>query len=212
MKKISFFAIASLSILSVYTTAGCSGNSTSSEADSISVDETVTDTVIAQGGDSVVKLAAPRIRFIDEDSLLANYNLAKDFQELITRSESKLLSAQQSRENELAQLGSQIETKLRSQGYASEQEYNADMARAQKKQQEAQNYLANLQRSTEQEVMQMQAQISDSIETYLKQYCQANGIDAVLKKNAAAFYFDPRFDVTDQVIKGLNARYNKVQK
>lgn len=211
MKKFSFIAIASLSLLSVYTTTGCSGNSDSTTDSLTVVDETITDTLVS-GSDTTVRLGAPRIRFIDEDSLLANYNLAKDFQELITRSESKLLSAQQSRQNELAQLGSQIESKLRSQGYASEAEYNADMQRAQKKQQDAQNYLANLQRSTEQEVVQMQSQINDSIEAYLKQFCQANGIDAVLKKNAAAFYFDPRFDVTDQVIEGLNARYNKVQK
>lgn len=208
MKKFSFFAIASLSLFSVYTIApGCS-SSDNSGADSTTVEEITAETVLSET-DSV---AAPRIRYIDEDSLLANYNLAKDFQELITRSESKLLSAQQSRRNELAQLGQQIETKMRNQGYASEAEYNADMARAQKKQQEAQNYLDNLQRSTEQEVMQMQNQINDSIETFLKSFCQANGIDAVLKKSAASFYFDPRFDVTDQVVKGLNARYNKVQK
>ncbi|MDE6383915.1 MAG: OmpH family outer membrane protein [Paramuribaculum sp.] len=212
MKKFSFFAIASLSLFAVYTsTTGCSSSADNDGADSLTVDELNVDTFVSEG-DTIVTVGAPRIRFIDEDSLLANYNLAKDFQELITRSQSKLVSAQQSRENELAQLGQQIETKMRNQSYTSEQEYNADLQRAQKKQQDAQNYLANLQRTTEQEVMQMQAQITDSIEAYLKSYCKANGIDAVLKKNAAAFYFDPRFDVTNQVIQGLNARYNKVQK
>ncbi len=142
---------------------------------------------------------------------MEEYNLAKDFKESIQRSQSKLISAQQSRENELQQLGSQIENKMKSNSYTSESEYNADIARAQKKQQDAQTYLGNLQRTTELEISQLQNQLQDSIQSYIKIFSEKNGYDAVLLKSAG-LYFNPALDVTEEVVKGLNSRYNKVAK
>ncbi len=76
-------------------------------------------------------------------------------------------------------------------------------------QQDAQNYLAKLQRDTEQELAQQQQQLTDSIESFIKDYNKTKGYDAILLK-AAGVYFNPALDITDEVVKGLNARYNKV--
>lgn len=151
------------------------------------------------------------VRYVDEEKLLQEYSLAKDFQESITRLQSKLISAQESRAKDIQTLGTQIESKMKSNGYSSESEYNSDMTRFNKKQQDAQTYLANLQRTTELEVNQLQTQLQDSVRNYIKQFSLDNGYDAVLLKSAS-FYFNPAFDVTDKVLEGLNARYNKVQK
>ena len=151
------------------------------------------------------------VRYLDEERLLTEYSLAKDFQESITRLQSKLMSAQESRGKEIQQLGIQIESKMKNNKYTSESEYNADMAAFNKKQQDAQNYLANLQRTTEAEVAQLQAQLQDSIRGYVKEFSIDHGYDAILM-GSAAVYFNPAFDVTDEIVKGLNARYNKVEK
>ncbi len=151
------------------------------------------------------------VRYLDEERLLSEYSLAKDFQESITRLQSKLMSAQESRGKEIQQLGMQIESKMKNNKYTSEAEYNADMASFNKKQQDAQNYLANLQRTTEAEVAQLQTQLQDSIRGYVKQFSIDHGYDAILM-GSAAVYFNPAFDVTEEIVKGLNARYNKVEK
>uniref|UniRef100_UPI0026589F9F OmpH family outer membrane protein n=1 Tax=uncultured Muribaculum sp. TaxID=1918613 RepID=UPI0026589F9F len=78
-----------------------------------------------------------------------------------------------------------------------------------KKQAEAENYLASIQREAEQEMIQQQVQLNDSIEAFIKDYNAKKGYDAILFKNAGV-YFNPALDITDEVIKGLNARYNKV--
>ena len=39
--------------------------------------------------------------------------------------------------------------------------------------------------------------------------CSSDLYDMILYK-AAGVYFNPELDITDEVIKGLNARYNKV--
>ena len=38
---------------------------------------------------------------------------------------------------------------------------------------------------------------------------KAKGFDIVLRKSAA-LYIDPKYDITNEVIEGLNKRYNKV--
>lgn len=209
MKEISFF-VASLAIVvagASFTACGNSDaeNKTDKEAPKPEAKETTaSDTISTPVAGQVT------VRYIDEEKLFEDYSLAKDFQESITRLQSKLVSAQESRAKEIQQLGQQIETKMKNNGYTSESEYNADMARFNKKQQDAQSYLANLQRSTEIEVNQLQTQLQDSVTTYVKSYSLEKGYDAVLLKSAS-LYFNPAFDVTADVVKGLNARYNKVQ-
>ena len=82
------------------------------------------------------------------------------------------------------------------------------MAAAQKKQADAQNYLANLQRTTEAEIAQQQVQLMDSIRNYVKIYNEDKHYDAILLKSAG-LYFDESLDVTKEILEGLNARYNK---
>lgn len=149
------------------------------------------------------------IRYIDADSIATHYNLAKDFKEAQLRSFSKIDNAQRTRGAELQKLGSSIQQKVNSNGYLSEQSYKSDVDLFNKKQAEAENYLASLQREAEQEMMQQQIQLTDSIEAFIKEYNKPKGYDAILYK-AAGVYFNPELDITDEVIKGLNARYNKV--
>lgn len=148
-------------------------------------------------------------RFIDGDSIAAHYNLAKDYQEVQIRAFSKLDNAQQSRAAEIQKFAAQIEEKGRNNGYLSETSYNADMAKLNRMQQDAQNTLASMQRSTEQELAQMQQAINDSIESFIKDYNAKKGYDAILYR-AAGVYFNPALDITNEVVEGLNARYNKV--
>ena len=54
-------------------------------------------------------------------------------------------------------------------------------------------------------------QLNDSIDSYIKDYNAKHGYDAILFKNAGV-YFNPALDITNEVIEGLNARYNKVEK
>lgn len=206
MKKLTYF-VALAFIMSAVSVVSCSSGGT--KGDGKNGDSKKETTVKTPRDSSLTKCL--EIRYIDEERLLEEYNLAKDFKESMTRSQSKLVSATQSREKDIQQLAAQIESKMKSNGYSTETEYNADMARLQKKQQDAQSYLANLQRSTEIEMNQLQTQLQDSIKSFVKTFSEENGYDAVLLQSAG-FYFSLSLDVTDEVIEGLNAGYNKVAK
>lgn len=183
--------------------ASCSGGNAGEEA---SVDNVSTAVKVA---DSTAG-AGLNIRFIDEDSLLNKYNLAKDIKEASIKSYSKLESAQNSRAGEIQRFGTQIEEKMRSNGYLSEQSYQSDVQKFQKMQQDAQVYLANLQRNVEMEMAQGQMQVTDSIQAFIKRYNKKYNYDAILLKSAGV-YFNPALDITDEVVEGLNKAYNKVE-
>ena len=156
--------------------------------------------------------AAPaglNIRYIDGDSLMAHYNLSKDFREAYMSALSKIDGARQARGNEIQRLAASIQEKVQNNGYLSEASYKADMQKLEKMQADAENYLITLSRNADSELAQQQQQITDSVDSFIRDYNASRGYDAILYK-ASGIYFNPALDITSEIIEGLNARYNKV--
>ncbi len=151
------------------------------------------------------------IRYVDVDTILEKYNLAKDINEAMLRKQNQFDAAQQQRSNDINKFADQMQTKYKNNGYLTEESFNADQATLAKKQREAESYLGNLQQNIQNELSQSQQQLLDSINNFMQEYAKQKGYDMVLKKEAT-LYIDPRFDVTDDVIEGLNKRYTKVAK
>ena len=150
-----------------------------------------------------------KIRYIDEDSIMANYNLAKDINEAMLRRQNQFDAAQKQRANEISKFGNAMQQKYQNNQYLTEEAFNADQAKLQKMQADAENYLASLQQSIQNELNQSQIQLLDSIDNFMKDYAKKKGFDMVLRKSATLF-IDEKYDVTKEVIEGLNKRYNKV--
>lgn len=150
------------------------------------------------------------IRYIDEDSVVQNYNLAKDFNELAIRLQNEMDQASKRYSDQLGNFENSMKQKYQNNQY-NENSYNADMQKYQQMQQNAQNEMAKLQQNNANQLQQSQKQVNDSIENFLKDYAKKNNYDLILRK-AATFYVNPSLDVTDEVIEGLNKRYTKVAK
>ena len=150
-----------------------------------------------------------KIRYIDEDSIMANYNLAKDINEAMLRRQNQFDAAQKQRAGEISKFGNAMQQKYQNNQYLTEEAFNADQAKLQKMQADAENYLASLQQSIQNELNQSQIQLLDSIDNFMKDYAKKKGFDMVLRKSAT-LYIDEKFDVTKEVVEGLNKRYNKV--
>lgn len=204
MKKFIFATLSLGAILASASMVSCSGSSDEQAA----ADAPKTD---AKATATAEESSSLKIRYIDGDSITANYNFAKDLKESAVRAYSKLEAAQQSRATEIQNFGKSIDSKMKTNGYLSEESYKADVMKFQKMQSDAENYLGGLQRNTEMELAQQQQQLNDSIENYIKEYNKTKGYDLILFK-AAGVYFNPKLDITNEIIKGLNERYNKVEK
>lgn len=152
-----------------------------------------------------------KVAYIDGDSLMRGYNFAKDVNEAMLRGQNKMESAQRQKATEIQRFAGEMDRKYKSNGYLTEASFNADQQKLQKMQGDAQNYMASLERSIQNEMMMNTQQLNDSVDKFIAEYAKKKGYTIVLRK-AATWYIGNVDDVTNDVIKGLNERYNKIDK
>jgi outer membrane protein len=153
----------------------------------------------------------PNYRYVDLDSVLSKYNLAKDYNEEMLRMQTNMESEVKRHETSIQSFANSMQKKIQNNGYLSEESYKADQDKITNMQATAQRSVANLQSNFENAAMTAQKTVNDSIEAFIKEYNAKKGYDAIFFK-AATLYINPELDITSEVVEGLNARYNKVKK
>lgn len=171
-----------------------------------SADAAGAQAVTVQGAEAS---GALNIRYIDMDTLMTRYAYAKDFQDVVVRTDERIERARQAKAAEIQKFAQQMEQKYRNNGYLSEASFVADQQKLQKMQEDAESTLGTMARNAQIDLAQQQQALTDSIENYVKAYNKTRGYDAILYK-AAGIFFNPALDITDEVVKGLNDSYNKV--
>ena len=125
--------------------------------------------------------------------------------------QNNMESALKRHESNIQGFANSMQKKMQNNGYLSEASYKQDQDKIASMQNSAQRDAANLQNNFQNAAMKAQQTVNDSIEAFIKEYNAKRGYDAILFK-AATLYINPELDITDEVVEGLNARYNKVKK
>ncbi len=152
----------------------------------------------------------PNYRYVDLDTVLSKYNLAKDYNEEMLRMQTNMESEVKRHENSIQSFANTMQNKMQNNGYLSEASYKADQEKINNMQANAQKSIATLQSNFENAALAAHKAVNDSIEAFIKEYNAKKKYDAIFFK-AATLYIDPELDVTADVVEGLNARYNKVK-
>lgn len=173
--------------------------------------ETKTKTTAAAKKTPVDESALPNYRYIDSDTILMKYNLAKDYNEEMLRMQNNYENTARQRQSALEGIANQYQQKFQNNGYMNQTEYEKDMKNLQARQQSAQNELGQMQMNMQNQAMEAQKIVQDSIMSYIKEYNASHHYDAIFMK-AATVYINPDLDITEEILEGLNARYNKVKK
>lgn len=153
----------------------------------------------------------PNYRYVDVDSVLANYNLSKDYNEHMIQMQNNLESSLRQKDNSLQSMANRMQSKYENNGYSSKEEVESDQKNLMNAKTNAEKEAAKLQSDFEKQAMEMQKAVKDSITNYIKVYNEKYGYDAIFMKDATLF-INSDLDITDEIIKGLNERYNKVKK
>ncbi len=153
----------------------------------------------------------PNYRYVDMDTILSRYALAKDYSEQMLRLQNNLESEARKHESSIGSFAKTMENKYKNNGYLSEASFNQDQERLASMQAGAQKAVGQLQANMEKQYQQAQKIVNDSIQAFVKIYMQTHQYDAILFKNAT-LYINPALDITDEIVEGLNARYNKKSK
>ena len=167
--------------------------------------ETVADSA-AQA--NATETAAPtlNIRYVDIDSVMATYTLSKELDEQGRKLMLDYQRMENQKTNEIQNLAAQIEQKQKSNGYLSQESFDADVNNVNRKQSEAANILRAHQEKIQKQIAEFNRQLGDSIQNFIKEYNATRNYDAILYR-ASGLYFNPAHDITGEIIEGLNARY-----
>lgn len=154
--------------------------------------------------------ALPNYRYVDLDTVLSKYNLAKDYNEEMLRMQTNMESEVKRHENSIQSFANTMQNKMQNNGYLSEASYKADQEKLNNMQANAQKSVATLQSNFENAALTAHKAVNDSIEAFIKEYNAKKKYDAIFFK-AATLFISPELDITSEVVEGLNARYNKVK-
>ncbi|WP_299456285.1 OmpH family outer membrane protein [uncultured Microscilla sp.] len=152
-------------------------------------------------------VAASKIVYINEDSLLTKYEFAKRIQKDLTTKgkeiQADLASREQNFKNEVASYQRTAGTMTMNVAKATEQRLAA-------KQRNLQGYSQVRGKELADEQSKMMKKLRENVESFLKRFCEKNGYDLVLPQRAVStsvLYGNAKLDVTDAVVTGLNKEY-----
>lgn len=172
-------------------------------------DKTAKPSVTAGSGKSADQL--PNYRYVDVDTIFAKYNLAKDYEEEMLRMQNNATSQMKQKESQMQSFANQVQTKMQNNGYLSQESYQQDEQKMYNLQADYERSAAQLQNNIIAAQNQANKAVADSIKAFIESYNATRGYDAIFNK-LSTVYIDPALDITDEVVEGLNARYNKVKK
>lgn len=204
MNRILQSALCATVALASLGCVACSGSDNSKEAPKTAVPAKAD----AKKGDAH---QLPNYRYVDLDTILSRYNLAKDYNEEMLRMQTSMEAEVKRHENSIQSLASQMQNKVQNNSYLSQQSFDADQRKLAQMQSSAEKSVGTLQQKFQESALKAQKAVNDSIENYIKEYNASKHYDAIFFK-AATLFIDPDLDITDEVVEGLNARYNKVKK
>ena len=148
------------------------------------------------------------IAYIQLDTLMSQYQLYKDYSEVLTRKGTNIQNTLAQKQQTLEKHVSAFQKKYEGNGFTTRDE----LERAQHNLQQEQNDLQALAERLNTEFNAEQARINeearDSIQLFLKQYNKTKKYDYVLVKAGDNMLIaNPKYDITNEVVKGLNKRY-----
>lgn len=153
----------------------------------------------------------PNYRYVDLDTLLTKYILAKDYNEEMMRMQENLESETKRHQTSLQSFATQIQNKVQNNSYLSQESFDTDQQKLASMQSNAEKAVGTMQQKYAEAAAKAQQAVNDSIYAFVEEYNKKHGYDAIFNK-AAALHFNPDLDITDEIVEGLNARYNKVKK
>lgn len=151
------------------------------------------------------------IAYLNVDSLLVNYTFAQEASERLMKKQEdarlKLNTKARTLQNEMAD----FQRKLENNAFLSRERAEKEQQRLLKKQQELQELEAQLTEDIMLENQKLNMQLADTLTNFLEEY-NADGRYHVILSNSAkdnVLMAAEQYDITDEVIDALNARYGK---
>jgi outer membrane protein len=184
----------------VITLAACNNASPKMDEKPVSAD--------AEGSNGGVKLA-----YVEVDSLMTKYDFCKDFTIILEKKSTNARNTLNAKGQALQKAMQTFQQKLQSNGFTSREQAEGQQAAIQRQQQSLQELQARLESELASETQKYNTALRDSLQHFLTAYNKDKKFDMILTKQGdIILYAAKRFDITKDVINGLNKHYKSTLK
>lgn len=155
-------------------------------------------------------LSGMKIAYVEIDTLLAKYNFCVDLNEtMVKKSENVRLTLNQ-KATDLEKQKQEFQTKYQNNAFLTPERAQQEYNRIAKLEQDLQNLSNKLQSELMTENEKNSLQLRDSINAFLKEYNKTRGYSMIISNTGFdnLLYADSIYNITREILEGLNARYS----
>ena len=150
-----------------------------------------------------------KIAYVEIDSLLTKYRFWNDLNEMMTKKEENIRTTLNEKAKDLDSEMREFQRKLENNGFASRERAEQENLRISQKQRDLQQLQEKLSNELQAENQKNSLQLRDSINSFLKIYNKDKDYSLIISNTGFdnLLYADPAFNITNEIVEGLNARY-----
>ena len=147
-----------------------------------------------------------RVAFVEVDSLMTQYQFCKDYSEVLAQEYANIQKELASKQRSLEQHAASVQQK--NNGFTTRDELERAQAGIAREQQELAQLSDRLGAEFANRQNEYNKEMRDSIQAFLTQYNKKKHFDYILSKGGDnMLYANPAYDITEDVVNGLNKRY-----
>lgn len=149
-----------------------------------------------------------KIAFVDIDSLLTNYELSKNINKEMLRKEENMRMTLSEKARDIQADIDDFQRKIQNNVYATQKRAEDEQNRILKRREDYDRLSERLASELATETQKNNVILHDSINAFLKDYNSKKGYDLIISRvGDNLLYANSALDITNEVIKGLNERY-----
>lgn len=149
------------------------------------------------------------IAYVNVDSLLINYNFAKDLNESLLRKEESTRATLNQRQNQINSAAQEFDRKLRNNAFLSQERAQQEQERIMQMNQEYQQLAERLSQDFMLEQQKLNIQMEDTIKARMKEFNATRNYEFIFsnRTTSTVLYADDKYDITKEVVEFLNRKY-----
>lgn len=154
------------------------------------------------------------VAYVNVDSLLENYNYAKDLNEIILKKSENSRASVNQKANSLRTEMQEFQRKIENNAFLTRERAEQEQQRLLQKQQELQELDARLSQELLAEQQKLNEQLRDTVVAQLKVYNKNKGFHIIYSNTMGdnILYAQDGYDITAELLEYLNKNYSNVSK
>jgi outer membrane protein len=154
-----------------------------------------------------------KVAYVEVDSLMTQYDFAKDYSVTLQKKSNNARNTLTQKGNTLQAAVNNFQQKLNNNGFTSREQAASQQAAIERQQRDLQELQARLENELANETAKFNETLRDSLQSFLKDYNKEKQFSLILTKQGDNILLaDKKFDITQDVINGLNKRYKPAAK